>query len=250
MAPAAKSLNSSGDKSISNDSKKENDQEQNLWGSILTEVQASSTTKLPSCKVLLVLGDNESGKTTLLAKIQGTEDPKKGSGLEYHYVDVRDEYRDDHTRLGAWVLDGDPSHSHLLKFTLTEKSFRHTTVVFCVSMMQPWSILDSLQTWSQILQDHIDRLKFSNEEIKEMQQANLKSWHDYIEPGDDLEGSSSPIRRTSSSISAGGSGDDDHILFPLGENTLTRNLGLDVVVVVTKVSHLYALNLSIVYTRV
>lgn len=43
---------------------------------------------------MLVLGDNTSGKTSLIAKLQGVEDPKKGSGLEYAYIDVRDEYRD------------------------------------------------------------------------------------------------------------------------------------------------------------
>lgn len=42
----------------------------------------------------MVLGDNESGKTTLIAKLQGVEDPKKGSGLEFAYIDVRDDYRD------------------------------------------------------------------------------------------------------------------------------------------------------------
>ena len=41
-----------------------------------------------------ILGDKESGKTTLIAKLQGNEDPKKGSGLEYGYIDVRDEYRE------------------------------------------------------------------------------------------------------------------------------------------------------------
>lgn len=41
-----------------------------------------------------MLGDNETGKTTLIAKLQGVEDPKKGSALEYAYIDVRDEYRD------------------------------------------------------------------------------------------------------------------------------------------------------------
>lgn len=46
------------------------------------------------CVVFCVTGDNESGKTTLIAKLQGNEDPKKGSGLEYAYIDVRDEYRD------------------------------------------------------------------------------------------------------------------------------------------------------------
>ena len=44
-----------------------------------------------------VLGDKESGKTTLIAKLQCNDDPKKGSGLEYGYIDVRDEYREGET---------------------------------------------------------------------------------------------------------------------------------------------------------
>ena len=39
-------------------------------------------------------GDNECGKTTLIAKLQGVEEPKKGIGLEYYYLNVKDEYRD------------------------------------------------------------------------------------------------------------------------------------------------------------
>lgn len=61
---------------------------------ILSEVQKQGSTKLPSNKSILVLGDNATGKTTLIAKLQGVEDPKKGSGLEYAYIDVKDEYRD------------------------------------------------------------------------------------------------------------------------------------------------------------
>ena len=44
--------------------------------------------------VCFIPGENESGKTTLIAKMQGAEDPKKGAGLEYMYIDVKDEYRD------------------------------------------------------------------------------------------------------------------------------------------------------------
>lgn len=65
---------------------------------ILAEVQAQGSTKLPSNKSVLVLGDNGSGKTTLVAKLQGVEDPTQGSGLEYAYIDVRDEYRDGKSR--------------------------------------------------------------------------------------------------------------------------------------------------------
>ena len=100
----------------------EGDQE-NLWSSLLGEVQTSRSSQLPASKSLLVLGDKESGKTTLIAKLQGNEDPKKGSGLEYGYIDVRDEYRDDHTRLSHWILDGDITHANLLNFALTEKNY-------------------------------------------------------------------------------------------------------------------------------
>ena len=58
----------------------------------------------------LLPGDNESGKTTLIAKLQGTEDPKKGAGLEYQYIGVKDEYRDGEciylicwTKMGSWI---------------------------------------------------------------------------------------------------------------------------------------------------
>ena len=30
----------------------------------------------------------------MIAKLQGNEDPKKGAGLEYGYINVRDEYRE------------------------------------------------------------------------------------------------------------------------------------------------------------
>ena len=47
-----------------------------------------------------ISGDKESGKTTLIAKLQANEDPKKGAGLEYGYIDVRDEYRDGKKQFG------------------------------------------------------------------------------------------------------------------------------------------------------
>ena len=95
----------------------------NLWQQLLGEVQTSRSSQLPASRSVLLLGDKESGKTTLVAKLQGNEDPKKGSGLEYGYIDVRDEYRDDHTRLSHWILDGDSAHANLLNFALTEKNY-------------------------------------------------------------------------------------------------------------------------------
>ncbi len=51
---------------------------------------------MPNYNIYLYIfvGDNETGKTSLVARLQGTEDPKKGAGLEYHYINVKDDYRD------------------------------------------------------------------------------------------------------------------------------------------------------------
>ncbi len=61
--------------------------------------------------------------------------------------------------------------------------------------------------------------------------TDVRRWQDYVEPGDELE--TVQLRRTSRHVD----GDDEGIdhLLPLPEGVLTRNLGLDIVVVVTKV---------------
>jgi len=211
---------------------------ENLWSALLGEVQTSRSSQLPSSKTLLVLGDKESGKTTLIAKLQGNEDPKKGSGLEYGYIDVRDEYRDDHTRLSHWILDGDPSHANLLNFALTEKNYEDTTVVINVSMTTPWNIMDQLQNWASMLQDHIDKLPLSSEQMMEFQKKSLYRWQTYTEPGDEIESGlgSSPTKRTSRTVLEAG---DE--LEPAPEGVLARNLGLDLIVVVNKTDYMVEL---------
>lgn len=68
----------------------------------------------------------------------------------------------DLTRLGVWVLDGDPGHSNLLKFALNEQNYAHTLVILTVSMTAPWSWLDQLQNWIKILADHVDKLSIDS----------------------------------------------------------------------------------------
>ncbi|KOB69098.1 Cytoplasmic dynein 1 light intermediate chain 2, partial [Operophtera brumata] len=165
---------------------------------ILEEVQNQGNTKLPSNKNVLVLGDNETGKTTLVAKLQGVEDPKKGSALEYAYIDISDEYRDDHTRLSVWVLDGDPGHSNLLKFALNEDTFPHTLVILTVAMTTPWGLLDQLQSWAA------------------SKKQQVQKWQRYTEPGDELEPTaSSPMKRSSRNLSDElDNGDEDDCPLP------------------------------------
>jgi len=216
----------------------------NLWASLLKEVAANKDNSLPS-KNLLVLGDRESGKTTLLAKLQGNEDPKKGSGLEFGYIDVRDDDCEDHTLLNHAVLDGDVAHANLLQFALTEDNYEDTTVLICASMATPWSIIDQLNKWIGVLQDHIDTLRLTPDEVKEYRRMKISSWESYSEPGLDFSGF--PSRYPTSGHPLGSPSQEQQEQFPitdlspqeeksldLFDGVLSRNLGLDVVVVLTK----------------
>ena len=206
---------------------------------------------------MIVLGENETGKTSLVAKMQGNEEPRKGSGLEYHHMLVRDEYRDEHTKLGVWVLDGDPFHRELLKFALNDSTFGDTTILLVASMTTPWDIIDSLERWAGILESEIkSRLfKSSPDELSSFKRANLKRYQEYISPGDEIENlvNNSPIKNSSPVKPGGGSvdgdtsktsvngsvdsGHDDMMTSTssnLPEGVLTHNLGLDIVVVISK----------------
>jgi dynein light intermediate chain 1 len=143
-------------------------------------------------------GDRQFGKTTLVAKLQGNVDPKKGSGLEYAYIDVRDEYRDgetisncndltkliidvlsslfllDHTHSAEWLLDGNADHSHLLRYALTEETNSSTLMILTVSTTTPWAMIDQLHEWASLLQDHIDKLPFSAEAVREYQRKCIE----------------------------------------------------------------------------
>lgn len=76
----------------------------------------------------------------------------------------------DQTRCNVWILDGDPYHKGLLKFSLDAISLKDTLVMLVVDMSKPWTALDSLQKWASVVREHIDKLKIPPEEMKEMEQ--------------------------------------------------------------------------------
>ncbi|XP_045076136.1 cytoplasmic dynein 1 light intermediate chain 2-like [Coregonus clupeaformis] len=147
----------------------EDEEGQNLWTSILSEVSTRSSSKLPSGKNILVFGEDGSGKTTIMAKLQGAEHSKKGRGLEYLYLNVHDEDIDDLTRCNVWILDGDLYHKGLLKFAVTAESLNDSLAVFVADMSRPWTIMESLQKWASVLREHVDKLKIPPEEMREME---------------------------------------------------------------------------------
>ncbi|KAM9301480.1 cytoplasmic dynein 1 light intermediate chain 2 [Gastrophryne carolinensis] len=206
----------------------EEDEGQSLWSSILSDVSTTARSKLPSGKNILVFGEDGSGKTTLMAKLQGADHNKKGRGLEYLYLSIHDEDRDDHTRCNVWILDGDLYHKSLLKFAVSADTLCDTLVVFVADMSRPWTVMESLLKWASVLREHIDKLKIPPEVTRDLEQKMVKEFQEYVEPED--VSSDSPQRR----VPAASGPDDENVILPLGDNVLTHNLGIPVLVVCTK----------------
>ncbi|XP_061738747.1 cytoplasmic dynein 1 light intermediate chain 1 [Nerophis ophidion] len=199
----------------------EEDDGQNLWSTILSEVSTHSRSKLPSGKNVLVMGEVGSGKTTLVAKLQGVEEYMKGRGLEYLYISVHDDDIDDHTRCNAWVLDGDLYHKGLQGVAVPVDAISNTLLLITVDMSRPWNALDSLQKWAAVAREHVDKLRVPPETLRELELRLVKQFQEYTECGED----GTPQRRGE---------DEESVLLPLGDNTLTHNLGIPMVVVCTK----------------
>jgi len=132
------------------------------------------------------------------------------------------------TRLGVWVLDGDPGHTNLLHYALNETNYAHTLVILTVSMTQPWGWLEQLNHWIKVLGQHIESLQLDAKEKEAARQRLATTWQSYCEVGDDLD-PGSPVKRTMRNNSI-----DEDDLLPLTEDALITNMGLDIVVVVTK----------------
>uniref|UniRef100_A0A8C5FNI5 Dynein light intermediate chain n=1 Tax=Gadus morhua TaxID=8049 RepID=A0A8C5FNI5_GADMO len=217
------SSTSSGPKSTLENPNPEDDDGQNLWSTILSEVSSHSRSKLPSGKNVLVMGEVGSGKTTLVAKLQGVEDYMKGRGLEYLYFSVHDDDVDDQTRCNAWVLDGDLYHKGLQGVAVPVGAVGSSVLVVTVDMSRPWHALDSLQKWAAVAREHIDKLRVPPETLRDLEHRLVKQFQEYTEPGSGEDGA--PQRRSE---------EEESVLLPLGENTLTNNLGIPMVVVCTK----------------
>lgn len=146
-------------------------------------------------------------------------------------IKIKNTFTSDMTRLGVWILDGDPGHTNLLRYALNETNYAHTLIILTVSMTTPWSWLEQMNHWIKILDDHVKSLKLTAEEREEAQKHLVTRWQSYCEVSDDLD-PGSPMKR--SAIVRNNSIDEDDLL-PLTESAFTMNLGLDIVVVVTKV---------------
>ena len=80
-------------------------------------------------------------------------------------------------RMSVWILDGVVWHSQLLSFVLTKSNIQDTTVMIVVDMSQPWTIMESLERWAEVVRKHIQTLQIPDKQLKVMQEN--RKWLDH-----------------------------------------------------------------------
>ncbi|GAU97915.1 hypothetical protein RvY_09135 [Ramazzottius varieornatus] len=198
----------------------------NQWSAILNEVRISTSNRLTE-KNVLVLGDRETGKSDLIARLIGKESVSpSGVGLEHVSIPVKDDEREDVTQINAWVLEEEYFASSLMPLVLNEKTLDKTVVWLFINMTKPWNIVQSLEKWSTVLTEELDKLRLDPVLMKNYQQKLEKTFKEYVDPS---------LAQTTSAAT------ESEVDLPLGENTLTMNLGVPIIVVVSKADHMLTL---------
>eukprot|EP00051_Salpingoeca_urceolata_P023728 m.408174 g.408174 ORF g.408174 m.408174 type:complete len:467 (+) comp20145_c0_seq1:417-1817(+) len=236
---------------------------EDLWQSILSGVtsqQAARTQFKP--KNLLVLGDEGSGRSTLIDRLRGRKsastEASLGTGLEYTYIDVQSEDADEIvSRMGVFTLDGNPEHKNLLQFVLNRDSIADLVVMIVVDLSRPWTIAESLQTWTSVLQEQVESLFSDTEADQDILQQLKDKVVKYVaayqaqsvatEPspvdnegaegeGETLEAGGEPEGETAKAdeSTVADDDDDDDLLLPLDADVLTVNVGIPIIIVGAK----------------
>ncbi|VDO84436.1 unnamed protein product [Heligmosomoides polygyrus] len=211
-------------------------EDEKLWTRILSEVSSKTTSTLQGGS-LIILGDNQSGKSSLLARLEKNESQGQRSALEYHFLNVQNDFRDgsyayqlgtagalgpaENFSLPVWMLDGEECFAPLIQFALPLPSPAKTVVLLVAPIDNP-GLIHSIRRWANIFTQQVIQ-KYDKATITEAKTSQERFWQEYVEP---VESS------MTSSMAPGGL--DDAGLLPLEQGVLTENCGASFVVVITK----------------
>ncbi|CAG8571924.1 3151_t:CDS:10 [Diversispora eburnea] len=241
---------------LNNDGTSADDQQENIWSSILKGVASS---KIVPTKSLLILGDRESGKSTLIRHLKGEEDEdvyeangsvSKSVGtdtddlvnqklshndlaLSYTFVEVKDDDAEDTlARLGLYQLAGSQeAYQSLLRFALNSSTLPDSLVVIVLDWARPWTFVETLQRWAKFLEKGIENIK------TEGAVGAKDGWTKGKAVVDEMKEAHTNTTNGTGASSA----EAETVALPLGPGTLVTNLAVPLVVVCTKSDNVFTL---------
>jgi len=216
----------------------------NIWEKVLSESSRSVADRLQT-KTVVVLGDRSSGKSSLLARVQGNDLQalRRGVALDYSFIDVKSREDDEIvSRLHIWQPEGDVEYKSLLKFGLNESTFSNALVIIALDFTQPWNLVDSLKRWLSILENHLITNVYPKlpsgllEELKNYLIYEFQQYTSISNSGATASSEIAPGRTIKKRKMI-----DEQSLLPLGDGIFDKNLGIPIIIVCCKTDYMVQL---------
>lgn len=162
-------------------------EERNTWQDLL-EKSASigwGTAKVGT-STLVVVGDRQSGKSSVLNKFANRVTDTKNSSefiLDYSYINATNRFNLDKddivSRMKVWQLD-DKNHWSLLAKLLSPSDLTNAAFVITVDLSKPWDIISSLEKWIDVLKQVSEKV-LSPEQQKDMKKQISQYVQTFVE---------------------------------------------------------------------
>jgi len=162
-------------------------EDRNTWQDLL-EKSASigwGTAKVGT-STLVVVGDRQSGKSSVLNKFANRVTDTKNSSefiLDYSYINATNRFNLDKddvvSRMKVWQLD-DRNHWGLLTKLLNPSDLTNAAFVITVDLSKPWDIVSSLENWIAVLKQVSEKI-LPAEQLKDMKKKVSQYVQTYVE---------------------------------------------------------------------
>lgn len=233
---------------------------ENLWKKILSDVAQRDGQRDVT---VLLLGDKGSGKRSLIREMNAKHvlgRPKKlpvdkmGSdfaALDFSFLFVKDLSDKENSQVGVDAEDNtgkinifsvqDADKIDLLEAVLTPSHLERTTAAIILDLDRPWDLMSQLQSWMTALQNLLFKLLPEMQPgcYERMKSQLVNSWKLYEEPQLDDQGNL--IKKLKVEDEANSDDDEKETIedvrleMDLPEGVLKVNLGIPIMVVVSKV---------------
>merc|ERR1711879_122500 len=143
-------------------SKEETSEHAGIWQQILSESTTAEGVSIDG-RSIVVLGDRNCGKTSLLSNLKNKDLHKdaKGLAIDYTYLEVKED-EDVLTRINVWQLEGEREHDSLLKFALNADNIHKSAVLITLDFSKPWDLAETLESWLETVTKHIKSLRLTS----------------------------------------------------------------------------------------
>jgi len=214
-----------------NESKEESE---DIWSKLLAAAAQSNSSAIPPGN-LLILGDRNCGKSTLLARLQRKDigNVTQESALSYTTIDVREESSEDLISIvNVWNFEGDVANKELMRFALNEQTLKEKCVVLItLNLSRPWSLHESLNKWMSLLEEHVSSLvACSDPDLQHKLREDLETRFQTYTQDIQKNPKSSKRKRVRRELLK----EDKATLPPLPDGVLIRNLGIPIIIACCK----------------